>query len=195
MSPGAADHGSPSPRVAGVPQAEGTGRDRLAGLRRIADACGVLTVLLGVLAAILLILEVLLVSAAVLQREFSIVMLTGTTEYVDVLLAALAFCSLAYAQRSGAHVKVDFVLSRMPTRTASSLGIGGGLCGVVVLAWLTYATFQSGLHAYEIREVRFGLLALPVWPVKLLIPLALAAWTVEMLRLTLRDLAERGDAR
>ncbi len=53
------------------------------------------------------------------------------------------------------------------------------LCGLV--AWMTVETAQAALHSFLVGEYRFGLLQMPIWPARLMIPLGLGVLFLELL--------------
>ncbi len=88
------------------------------------------------------------------------------------LLVAIVYFGLAYTQSQQGHIRVDMVVSAVPTRAKLILEIGTrlamlGLCAL--FAWAGWDGFWGALVRHEGTP---GTIPLPLWPPKLLIPLA-----------------------
>ena len=102
--------------------------------------------------------------------------------YVDVIeftMTVFAFISIAYTQRLGGHVRMEIFLKRFRGRglwiveflgTLTVLGI------VAILAWFAYGHF---LRAWTIGDSTIDI-EIPLWPSKLLIPIAFAVLLVRL---------------
>jgi TRAP-type C4-dicarboxylate transport system permease small subunit len=97
----------------------------------------------------------------------------AAVEYAEVLLVAIAYLSLAFAQRQGGHIAVGLLTDRLPTRVAASMRLVAGLFGTAILTWAMVATWQLGLQSMDRGEYRQGLIGVPIWPVRLIIPIGL----------------------
>lgn len=168
--------------------ADGTARDAVPGgpVRRAVHA---LSTLFGVLAALLIVAIMASTAADVATRQLTGSSIPGVVEYSEVLMVGLIFLGLAYAQRTGAHIGVDLVTERMPVRVAHAVRSVGLLLAILVLAVMAWETLEVALRAVESREYRFGLVQVPIWPARLLIPIGLVALLLE-LAITLIDEVE-----
>ncbi|WP_166532108.1 TRAP transporter small permease subunit [Blastococcus xanthinilyticus] len=161
-----------------VPPIAGTPADRPGGpVRRAIHA---LATAFGVLAALLIVGIMLSTALDVLVRQLTGSSIPGVVEYSEVLLAGLVFLGLAYAQRTGAHIGVDLVTERLPVRTAHVVRAIGLVVVLAVLLWTTYETTVVAIRSFEVGEFRFGLVPVPIWPVRMVIPLGLVALVLEL---------------
>jgi TRAP-type C4-dicarboxylate transport system permease small subunit len=105
----------------------------------------------------------------VISRSLTNKSLRGVVEISDVLLVAIVFLGMAYAQQTKAHVKME-VLSFLPKNRFNHfmriIGLAV-LCFVAVL--LIYTTGQAFISSYTSGEFRTGLLSIPLWPSKFFI--------------------------
>lgn len=132
------------------------------------------------LAALIIVAIMFSTAADVTSRQLTGSSIAGVVEYSEVLMVSLIFLGLAYAQRTGAHIGVDIFLERMPARAAHVVRAVGLLIAFLVVAIMAYETLQVALRSFESREFRFGLVPVPIWPARLLIPLGLAALLLEL---------------
>lgn len=134
----------------------------------------------GVIAAVLIIVIMLSTAADVAVRQATGASIPGVVEYSEVLMVGLVFLGLAYAQRARAHIGVDLVTERMPVRVAHIARAIGLTIAFVVLAIMAYETFEVALRSFESREFRFGLVQVPIWPARMIIPIGLVALLLEL---------------
>lgn len=134
----------------------------------------------GVIAAVLIVVIMLSTAADVAVRQVTGASIPGVVEYSEVLMVGLIFLGLAYAQRARAHIGVDLVTERMPVRVAHVVRAVGLALAFVVLAVMAYETLQVALRSFESREFRFGLVQVPIWPARMIIPIGLVALLLEL---------------
>ncbi|GAA2095606.1 MULTISPECIES: TRAP transporter small permease [Brevibacterium] len=133
----------------------------------------------AVIASLTIALIMLLTVADVVRRSLTGRSIPGTTEFSEVFLVAAAFLGLAYAMRTGAHVAVDLVIERMPARAGRIIFTAGMVLALAVLVWMMFQTGNAALRSISAGEYRYGLIQVPIWPAKAVIPLALAALILE----------------
>jgi TRAP-type C4-dicarboxylate transport system permease small subunit len=122
------------------------------------------------------------ISADVIRRAITGRSIGGVLEASEVLLVFVVFLGLGYAQFTGAHVSTSILTSRLPRlprRVVQGIGLTFAL---VFLAWAIYATGHRAWDAFQIREYRFGLLQVPIWPGRIAVVIGLTLWFLEVLR-------------
>lgn len=119
----------------------------------------------------------LLAVGSVSGRNFFDQPLPGYVDWIEQAMPLIAFMGISYVQRDGGHIRMDLVVGNLKGRvlwlvemitTLVVLGL------MVLLVWGTWAHFQ--------RSFDFGAplwsrdssmdIALPLWPAKLLAPVA-----------------------
>lgn len=151
---------------------------QVSAVRRAIHGLSRVLVLLSALALVGL---VLLTVTHVTLRSLGGRGIAGGIEIVEVVLAAAVFLALAQAQRIDAHVSTSLVTDRLPPRVAALLQSIAYLLAAVFFAWLVFETGRRGIDSWQSGETRVGLRAIPIWPARLIIPLGLAALTLELL--------------
>lgn len=149
---------------------------------KVLDRCvGALVSTAGYLALAGVVVLAALTTADIVTRTFQGHSIPGATEYVEIVLCAAVLLGMARAERSVVHVRTQVLVGRLPTRIALVLQTVGSVIVIGFLLWAVMATIDSGLSSFEIRESRFGLTSVPVWPVKLMVPLCLAIFALQVL--------------
>ncbi len=120
----------------------------------------------AVLAGFFLVLMSALVAVQIFAR------LAGTQvpsadDFARLAMAASAFLGLAFALRTGAHIRVTLLLERVPPGARRFLDI---LCLAVatgVSAWFAWSTGDTMIDSWRFGETTIGQVPIPKW-----IPLA-----------------------
>ncbi len=138
--------------------------------------------LLAFLAAILLILIMLSVSAEVFMRQSLARPLVGVLEITEISLLFITFLGAAWLLKRDGHVKMDLVINRLGPRTQVVVNIIMSILAAItclVIVWysaeVTWDHFQRGL-------IRPGFLEVPNVYVLPVIPLGIFLLFVQFLR-------------
>lgn len=110
-------------------------------------------------------------------RNFFNQPLPGYVDWIEQAMPLIAFMGIAFTQRDGGHIRMDMVVGALKGRTLYAVEFITTLAIfilMVLLVWGTWAHFQ--------RSFDFGApmwsrdssmdIALPIWPAKLMAPLA-----------------------
>lgn len=108
----------------------------------------------------------------------------GYIDYMEQASALFAFLGIAYAQRVGAHIRMDLLLRGFSMRFLWSMELFCVLIALVVITVLVDSTFQNFLRAWQLGDSTIDI-KLPVWPTKLIVPFVL---TVLWVRLVLQSI-------
>ena len=106
--------------------------------------------------------------------------IVGYIDLVELSMAAMAFLGAAYCQRLGAHIRIEYLVGKLKGRwlwSAESVATIVALFIVGVLIWYGWGHF---LRAYQIGDTTIDA-EYPVWPSKLLVPLAFGLWFLRLL--------------
>lgn len=106
----------------------------------------------------------------------------GYIDYMEQASALFAFLGIAYAQRTGAHIRMDLLLRGVSKRFLWAMELFAVLVALVIITILVETTFENFLRAYQLGDSTIDI-KLKTWPTKLLVPIVLA---VLWLRLALQ---------
>jgi TRAP-type C4-dicarboxylate transport system permease small subunit len=108
----------------------------------------------------------------------------GYIDYIELASPIFALLGIAYCQRLGAHVRMDLILRGVPKRLLWAMEGFAVVLALIVVTLLIDSTFQNFLRAWYRGDSTMDI-RLPVWPGKLMVPLALS---VLWLRLVIQSL-------
>ncbi len=123
---------------------------------------------------------------SVVGRVFFDQPLPGYVDWIEQVMPLIAMMGIAYTQRDGGHIRMDLLIGRLHGRMLwlfeclTSVAI---LLLVVLLVWGSWAHFarsfdwQAPLWSRD-SSIDIGL---PLWPAKLLIPVALSSLGLRVL--------------
>ena len=103
----------------------------------------------------------------------------GYIDYMEQASALFAFLGIAYAQRVGAHIRMDLLLRGFSLRFLWSMELFCVLIALVVITVLIDSTFLNFLRAWQLGDSTIDI-KLPVWPTKLIVPFVLAVLWVRL---------------
>jgi TRAP-type transport system small permease protein len=124
---------------------------------------------LGIFSGIVLLAILALMSAEVVFRYAFNKPILGTVEISSYLLVIFCFTGMAFTQSQKGHISLELVTQRLSPGTNRVLRVVTLLLSLAVFAVITWQTSVAFWKSWEIQEVRWGALPLPVWPVKFVI--------------------------
>ena len=103
----------------------------------------------------------------------------GYIDYMEQASALFAFLGVSYAQRVGAHIRMDLLLRGFSLRFMWSMELFCVLVAMVVITVLIDSTYLNFQRAWQLGDSTIDI-NLPIWPTKLLVPVVLAVLWVRM---------------
>ncbi len=103
--------------------------------------------------------------------------------YIDIAeqsIALFAFMGAAYCQRLNGHVRMELVLSRLRGRILWVLEAVGTLLALILIGIMVKYGFDHFLRAWNFGDSTIDI-GLPVWPSKLVIPVAFSVLWLRLL--------------
>jgi TRAP-type C4-dicarboxylate transport system permease small subunit len=137
-------------------------------------------------AACVLILMVLVI-ADILGRYLFNSPVPMTYEVGSFLMVFVVFLGLAYTQRMGAHIRVEFLTLRLSPRVRAILDIAASVLGLLLYGIVTYQSFIWAWDSWQVGDYVAGLINIPRWPSQFVVPLGAALLCLQFLA----DVAQR----
>jgi TRAP-type C4-dicarboxylate transport system permease small subunit len=131
----------------------------VSGLRRGLDAVYLAG---GIAGAVAIVTIGALVLGQVTLRQFGMI-IPGGDDLTAFSVAASAMLPLAYAFRSGAHIRVDLIIGRMHGAMRRGMEIVALAFAAAMAALFAFASFDTMADSWEFEEVAQGMLAVPIW--------------------------------
>jgi C4-dicarboxylate transporter DctQ subunit len=104
----------------------------------------------------------------------------GYIDYMEQASALFAFLGISYAQRVGAHIRMDLLLRGFSLRFLWAMELFAVLVALVIIVVLVDTTWENFLRAYQLGDSTIDI-KLPVWPTKLIVPVVLFVLAVRLL--------------
>lgn len=120
------------------------------------------------------------VAQIVLRSKFVNAPMFGYIDLVELSMASFAFLGVAYCQRLSGHVRMEFVVSHIGGRTLWIAEVLGTLVALLVVGVLGWFGWEHALRAYTLGDSTIDA-EYPVWPSKLLVPIAFAVLWLRLL--------------
>ena len=103
----------------------------------------------------------------------------GYIDYIEQASPIFALLGAAYCQRLGVHIRMDFVLRGLPKRLVWAMEGIAVVLALIIITLLIDSTFDNFLRAWRRGDSSMDI-RLPVWPSKLIIPIALSVLWVRL---------------
>ncbi len=104
----------------------------------------------------------------------------GYIDYMEQASALFAFLGISYAQRVGAHIRMDLLLRGFSMRFMWVMELFAVVVALVIIVVLVDTTWENFLRAWQLGDSTIDI-KLPIWPTKLLVPVVLAILAVRLL--------------
>ena len=133
----------------------------------------VLALLSGLAVFSLMILAVISVGG----RNFLGTPIPGYVDWIEQIMPLIAFMGVAYTQRDGGHIRMDLLVGFLKGRALfifEFITTFAIFLVMILLVWGTWAHFQRSFDFNAVMWSRDSSMdiALPIWPAKLLAPIA-----------------------
>lgn len=99
----------------------------------------------------------------------------GFLEASEQAIAVFAFLGAAYAQRFGAHIRMEIGIGATHGRARWLLEAAGTLLAMALIAVLVRYSWNFFYDAWSIGDTTYDY-GIPTWPSKLLVPFAFSIW-------------------
>lgn len=122
----------------------------------------------------------------VLSRKFLNAPVPGFVDWVEQSMAVFAFIGIAYCQRVGGHIRMDIVVGALKGRALWFAEMLSCIFMALVTAALIYGSYFHFARSFDWGSPLWSRdssidIALPLWPAKFLVPLALTLLFLRLL--------------
>lgn len=104
----------------------------------------------------------------------------GYIDWVEQTMAFFAFLGIAFTQRQGGHIRMDIIVGALKGRFLWFAELVSTTMMLLLTLVLIYGSYLHFLRAYTIGDTSFDI-NLPVWPAKLVVPVALAVLALRLI--------------
>jgi len=126
------------------------------------------------LSALLIAGIMLLTAAEVVLRYFFNAPIKGSYEISEMVFVGAIFLGVAYTQMCRQHVRVDLLLIHLSSKTNIILESCMLLITLALYAVFAWEGVKTLFVSISSGEYRWGLIPIPLWPARLMVPLGLS---------------------
>lgn len=110
-------------------------------------------------------------------RNFFNQPLPGYVDWIEQAMPLIAFMGIAYVQREGGHIRMDIVVGQLRGRLLYLVELITTLAILALMALLVWGTWAHFQRSFDFAAPMWSRdssmdIALPIWPAKLLAPVA-----------------------
>jgi len=106
--------------------------------------------------------------------------IVGYIDLVELSMASMAFLGAAYCQRLGAHIRMELIVGRLRGRAFWLCEVFSTLLALFIIGVLIYYSTGHFWRSLTLGDTTIDA-EFPVWPSKLLVPLAFSLWFLRLL--------------
>lgn len=133
----------------------------------------------------------LLAVISVSGRNFFNHPVPGYVDWIEQAMPLIAFMGVSYVMREGGHIRMDLLVGRLRGRALTALELLTTLAVLVFMVLMVWGAWAHFARSFDFAAPMWSRdssmdIALPLWPAKLLAPVA---FSVLVLRLVLQTLA------
>ena len=112
--------------------------------------------------------------------------LPGYVDWIEQIMPLIAFLGISYTQRDGGHIRMDMLVGKLHGRVLwllEFLGVLTMLVLMLLLVWGSWAHFERSFDFSATLWSRDSSMdiAIPLWPAKLLAPVAFSVLCLRLL--------------
>lgn len=111
----------------------------------------------------------------------------GAFGYTESLLTVMIFFSLALTQHHRGHIKVVFLIQRMPAHLRRITQTLISTLSAIFFVLASYATFLFAYESYSIGEEVFDSVTYPIYPIKICVFIGLSLLSIQYILDALAD--------
>lgn len=141
--------------------------------RRLYRVERVLALVSGLAVFSLMVLAVISVGG----RNFFNQPLPGYVDWIETVMPLIAFMGIAFSQRDGGHIRMDMVVGALRGRALYAAEIVTTLAILLLMVLMVWGSWAHFLRSFDFAAPMWSRdstmdIALPIWPAKLLAPVA-----------------------
>jgi TRAP-type C4-dicarboxylate transport system permease small subunit len=118
-------------------------------------------------------------------RNFLNAPLPGYVDWIEQLMPVIAIVGVSYVRREGGHIRMDIVVGALKGRALWLAELATTLAILLVAVLLLCGSWEHFLRSFDTSQPMWSRdssmdIALPIWPAKLVVPVALGVLVVRL---------------
>ncbi|QUJ77217.1 TRAP transporter small permease [Sulfitobacter albidus] len=127
-----------------------------------------------------------LAAYSVTGRKFFASPLAGYVDYIEAAMPVIAIMGVSYVQRDGSHIRMDMLVGALKGRILWLFELISVLLMLLLIVFLTWGAWEHFDRSFDCarplcsRDSSIDI-GIPIWPSKLVVPIAFAVLTLRLL--------------
>lgn len=118
-------------------------------------------------------------------RNFFNAPLPGYVDWIEQLMPVIAVLGVSYVRREGGHIRMDIVVGALKGRALWVAELATTIAILFVAVLLMWGSWDHFLRSFDFGQPMWSRdssmdIGLPIWPAKLVVPVALAVLVVRL---------------
>ncbi|MGE5255904.1 MAG: TRAP transporter small permease subunit [Hyphomicrobiales bacterium] len=143
---------------------------------------------LSILGALVLLIMLVVTIADVIADKVVGIPFPGATELIMSIMPISVCAFLLSVQIKKRHIVIDLLVNRLNPKARVVLQLMTQPCGVFLFGLLTWLTIPMAVHSVKIAEHTGGNVGVPMYPAKVMIPVATGLVTIQLILELVRTL-------
>ena len=111
--------------------------------------------------------------------------LPGYVDWIEQAMPLIAFMGISYVQREGGHIRMDFLIGKLRGRALYAVEALFALALLAFMALMVWGSWAHFLRSFDFAAPMWSRdssmdIGLPIWPAKLLAPVAFGVLCVRL---------------
>lgn len=111
--------------------------------------------------------------------------LSGYVDWIEQFMPLIAFMGIAFTQRDGGHIRMDFLIGRLNGRALWLAELITAVLMLILMALLVWGSWAHFQRSFDFNSLMWSRdssmdIGLPIWPAKLLAPVAFSVICVRL---------------
>jgi len=154
---------------------------------RVMDRIGLCMSIIGSLVLLLMLITTI---ADVIANKVLGFPFPGATEVVMSIMPISVCAFLLSVQIKKRHITIDVLIKRLGPKAKLVLQLLIQPCGIFLFGLLTWLTIPMAIHSVRIAEHTGGNVGVPIYPAKIMIPIATGLVTIQLVLEIIRMLRD-----
>lgn len=142
--------------------------------------CSKVEYILNILGGICIAAAAFLTTADVLLRNTVNISIIGTTEIVALLLMPIFVFAIPYVQGKRGHIIIEFFTEKCAPKVKKILDLFGVCIGIFLCSAIIRLAFSAAITSLLRKDMAAGAIALYIWPIRLILAIAIAVLLVRL---------------
>jgi len=111
--------------------------------------------------------------------------LPGYVDWIEQAMPLIAFMGISYVQREGGHIRMDFLIGKLRGRALYAVEALFALALLAFMALMVWGSWAHFLRSFDFAAPMWSRdssmdIGLPIWPAKLLAPVAFGVLCIRL---------------